>query len=91
LTDIQVKCRALLIGRLWLRSTRKGSATVTGVKTGWDQGESTACRKDTDGVRVLIRICDGHGPHSAPWERRKAPDIQTARVQYSVHNGGSGE
>ena len=29
LIDIQAKCRALLIGRTWLQSTRKGSVTAT--------------------------------------------------------------
>jgi len=65
------------------------SDMVPGVEPWWTQGELPSHRTDTDDVRVSILICAGHGLHSTPQEWRNAPDIQTARLQYSTYNGCS--
>jgi len=62
-----------------------------GVEPGWTQGESASHRMNSDDVRVSISICAGYGLRSTLREWRNAPDIQTARLQYSTLNGDSDE
>ena len=72
LLDIDANCQATLLGRLWIQSTREGSATATWLQE-WNlaglREKPTARSEDTDETNVLTLLCARHDihVHNTPW------------------------